>query len=173
VTIDELAAALRKPGDPATSEQVAAFEAEVGTRLPDDYRAFLGVVNGGYLPGWHRYRGAGAGGEERTEYVDSLFGLRRDEPALSLRFHWGCGRDPEAGFPQGLLAVAGDPGGNLFCLRMDGDHRGGVYFWLHDLLPDPDEWDGRVETAENVVLLADSFTTLVAGIAPGGPATED
>jgi len=172
VTIDEVAAALRKPGDPATPEQVAAFEAEVGARLPDDYRAFLGAVNGGYLRGWHRYRGAAAGGQERTEYVQSLFGLRPDEPALSLRFHWGCGQNLEAGFPRGLVAVAADPGGNLFGLRLEGARRGAVYFWVHDLLPDPGEWDGRVETAENVVLLADSFAAFVAGVAPGGPADE-
>jgi hypothetical protein len=173
MTTNELATILRKPGDPATPEAVAAFEAEVGATLPDDYRAFLGAVNGGYLPGWFRYRGASAGSEPRTEYVADLFGLRRDELGLSLRFHRGGGLDPESGFPRDLLAVAGDPGGNLFCLRLSGDRRGKVYFWVHDLLPDPDEWDGQVETAENVRLVADSFAAFLAGISPGGPADEE
>jgi hypothetical protein len=125
------------------------------------------VANGGFLPGWFRFRGAA-----RTEYIDNLLGFRRDEPALSLRFHRGCGLDPDRGFPRDLLAVAGDPGGNLFCLRLGGDHHGKVYFWVHDMPPALDEWDGRVETAENVALLADSFAAFVAGIAPGGPDDE-
>src|SRR4051794_33344130 len=100
MTTDELATVLRKPGDPATSEQLAAFEAEVGAALPGDYRAFLLAVNGGFLPGWYRYRGAAGGAEPRTEFVDSVFGFRRDEPALSLRFHRGCCRDPDAAFPK-------------------------------------------------------------------------
>jgi hypothetical protein len=45
-----------------------------------------------------------------------------------------------------------------------------VYFWTHDLPPGPDDWDGRVGTAENVVPLADTFAAFLAGIAPGGPA---
>src|SRR5262245_36277971 len=136
MTMDELAAVLKNPGDPATPAQVEAFEAEVGVPLPDDYRAFLGGVNGGYLPGWYRYRGAPARGRERTEYLAAVCGLRGDDPALSLRFQWGCGLRPDSGFPRGLLWVAGDPGGNGFCLGLSGEHRGRVYFWVHDLLPD-------------------------------------
>jgi hypothetical protein len=41
-----------------------------------------------------------------------------------------------------------------------------VYFWIHDEQPDPQEWDGEVETAGNVILLANSFTDFVAGIIP-------
>jgi hypothetical protein len=43
-----------------------------------------------------------------------------------------------------------------------------VYFWVHDEQPDPDEWDGKVETADNVRLLAHSFTDFIAGIGPRG-----
>jgi hypothetical protein len=173
MTTDELAILLRTPGDLATPEQVAAFEAEVGAALPDDYRGFLGAVNGGFLPGWFRYRGAAGGEEPQTEYVDSLFGLRRDEPTLSLRFNRGCCLDPDESFPRDLLPVAGDPGGNMFCIRLEGEHRGRVYFWTHDMPPGPEDWDGRVETAANVVPVADSFADFLAGIAPGGPADEE
>ena len=47
-----------------------------------------------------------------------------------------------------------------------GGHRGRVYFWVHDEGPDPAAWDGEVETAGNVQLLADSFTAFVAGLRP-------
>jgi hypothetical protein len=45
-----------------------------------------------------------------------------------------------------------------------GEHRGRVYFWDHENEPDLDEWDGAVETAGNVRLLANSFTDFVAGL---------
>jgi hypothetical protein len=45
-----------------------------------------------------------------------------------------------------------------------GKHRGRVYFWDHEDEPDPDDWDGEVETADNISLLANSFTDFVAGL---------
>ena len=39
-------------------------------------------------------------------------------------------------------------------------------FWIHDEQPDPDEWDGEVETASNVIPLTNSFTDYIAGIGP-------
>jgi len=63
-----------------------------------------------------------------------------------------------------------DPFGNAICLGVSGNHRGKVYFWDHESEPDPDEWDGRVETAGNVQLLADSFAAFVGGLRP--PANE-
>jgi hypothetical protein len=58
----------------------------------------------------------------------------------------------------------GRPGGNAICLGLTGDYRCRVFFWVHDEQPDPEEWDGEVETAGNVRLLANSFTDFVAGI---------
>jgi hypothetical protein len=56
-----------------------------------------------------------------------------------------------------------DPFGNAICLGVSGKHRGKVYFWDHEHEPDEEDWDGRVETAGNVKLLAASFTDFVAG----------
>ena len=59
-----------------------------------------------------------------------------------------------------------DPGGNGICIGLAGAQRGKVYFWIHDELPDPEEWDGAVETASNVILLTESFADFIAGIGP-------
>jgi hypothetical protein len=58
-----------------------------------------------------------------------------------------------------------DPFGNAICLGIRGEHRGRVYFWDHEREPDADEWNGEVQTAGNLQLLADSFTDFVAGLA--------
>jgi hypothetical protein len=47
---------------------------------------------------------------------------------------------------------------------LTGQHHGRVYFWDHENEPDPEEWDGEVETAGNTDLLASSFTACVAGL---------
>ena len=40
---------LEEPIPPATETDVSEFEELIGYRLPDDYRQFLLVVNGGYV----------------------------------------------------------------------------------------------------------------------------
>jgi hypothetical protein len=165
VTIDEFIALLKDTDPPAPADQLAAFESTIGGRLPDDYREFLIRTNGGYVPGWHRFKGPGPNGRPWTAFIHHVCGFRT-EPHLSLHFNHSCGLNPELGFPRGLLWIMDDPGGNGIGLGLTGDHRGRIYFWVHDELPDPETWDREIETAENVIPLADSFATFVAGVGP-------
>jgi hypothetical protein len=57
-----------------------------------------------------------------------------------------------------------DAFGNALCLGVAGDLRGRVYFWDHEKAPAAGAWNGRLETAANVRLLAESFTEFVAGL---------
>jgi SMI1 / KNR4 family (SUKH-1) len=152
---------------PPSRDDLEAFEAEIGTTLPDEYRQFLMRANGGYLGGY-RFDGPTPDGGAWTAVVSHVGGLR-DEPDLSLRAARGCYQGSELQIPRALLWIMGDPGGNGICLGLTGPYRGRVYFWVHDEQPAPDEWDGEVETAGNVILLANSFTDFVAGIAPQDP----
>ena len=68
--------------------------------------------------------------------------------------------------PRDLLWIMDDPGGNGICLRLSEMKRGQVYLWIHDEQPDPESWDGQVETASNVILLAKSFTDFITAIGP-------
>jgi cell wall assembly regulator SMI1 len=166
MTLDEFVTLIDLKSPPAPQDQLEAFEAELGSRLPNDYRQFLARTNGGVIRGWYRFKGRTPRGEMWSTYLHHVCGFR-EEPHFSLRFNRGCCLSAESGFPHALLWIMDDPGGNGICIGLTGDQRGKVYFWIHDELPDPEAWDGRVESASNVILLAESFTEFVANIGPG------
>ena len=149
---------------PHSPAEVEAFEAEIGTTLPDEYRQFLLRSNGGRLDRCP-FDGPTPDGKTWPVVISDVGGLR-EEADLSLRAARRCYQGSELQIPRPLLWIMGDPGGNGICLGLSGPYRGRVYFWVHDEQPAPEEWDGEVETAGNVVLLADSFTDFVAGVGP-------
>jgi hypothetical protein len=165
MTTEEFIALLEFESPPAPSDQFERFEAELGTTLPDDYRQFLVRTNGGVIRGWYRFKGPTPRDGTQFVFIGNVYGFRA-EPHLSLRFNRACCLDPGSGFPHELLWIMDDPGGNGICLGLTGKHRGRVYFWIHDELPDPSEWDGQIETADNVIPLTDSFTDFIAGVGP-------
>ncbi|MCA9231165.1 MAG: SMI1/KNR4 family protein [Planctomycetales bacterium] len=156
MTIDELLAEIESKSPPASENDIAAFEAEIGHPLPDDYRRFLAGCNGGFLGGRFWYHEGDAG-------IHHIGGFR-DESYFSLRWTRDCYGDR---IPKELIWIMDDPFGNAICLGLEGDARGKIYFWDHEEEPDPEEWDGSVATADNVSLLTNSFTEFVAGLAPG------
>jgi len=120
----------------------------------DDYRQFLLRSNGGSL---------GDKYEEVEAYVviGSVGGFRE---GYSLRSARSCYQGSPLRIPRALPWIMDDPGCNAICLGLTGEHRGNVYFWDHDEEPYPGDWDGRVETAGNIQLLANSFTKFVASL---------
>jgi hypothetical protein len=172
MTIDEFIALMEDKSPPIPEEELAAFEAEIGAELPETYRQFLARSNGGYIRGWYRFKGPTPEGRSPSAFVSDVGGLR-DDPNLSLRFARGCYLAPpglqdesENKIPAALLWIIGDPGGNGICLGLTGSYRGRVYFWIHDEPPAEEQWDGTVESAANIILLANSFTEFIAGIGP-------
>jgi hypothetical protein len=165
MTIEEFIAIIDLKLPPASQDQLEAFETEIGIRLPEDYRQFLVNTNGGYVPGWCEFEGATHKGESWSAVVHHVGGFR-EELHFSLRFARSCCLSSESQFPRALLWIMDDPGGNGICIGLTGKYRGRVYLWIHDEQPDPEEWDGEVETARNVIPLANSFTDFVAGIGP-------
>jgi hypothetical protein len=159
MTISEFIAQVKDKAPPAPAEDLARFEAIIGQELPDDYRQFLTHCNGGYVGGRYWYQGRNPEGQEVEAGVHHIGGFR-DESYFSLPRHRACydGRIPDA-----LLWIHDDPFGNAICLGVAGRHRGRVYFWDHENEPDED-WDGSVEMAGNITLIADSFTDYVSGL---------
>ena len=155
MTIDEFIAQIDDKQPPAPSERVTAFERTIGGPLPDDYRAFVIACNGGYLGGALPFRIP----PDNNSSVNHIGGLR-DEDYFSLEL--AC-ETYDGRIPRDLIWIMDDPGGNALCLGIGREHRGRVYFWSHEFEPD-DEWDGMVESAGNVTLIASSFTEFVGGL---------
>jgi hypothetical protein len=159
MTIDEFIVQVKQKSPPAPPDELAQFEADIGHTLPDDYRHFLIHCNGGYIGGRYWYRGKNPTGLEVEAGVHHIGGFRNESYfSLSENRRTYSGRIPGA-----LIWIHDDPFGNAICLGVADKHRGRVYFWDHENEPDED-WDGFVESAGNVTLIADSFTEYVAGL---------
>ncbi len=159
MTIDEFIAQVKDKSPPAPVDKLAQFEADIGHAFPEDYRSFLANCNGGYVGGRYWYRGRNPEGQEVEAGVHHIGGFR-SESCFSLPGHW---RTYSGRIPGSLIWIHDDPFGNAICLGVVGEHRGRVYFWDHENEPDED-WDGSVESAGNLTLIANSFTEYVAGL---------
>jgi hypothetical protein len=162
MTIDEFLHVIENKAPPAPVGELAELEGALGASLPDDYRWFIDKCNGGYVGGALWYEGPTPTGEPADAGVHHIGGFR-EESDFSLESARECyvGR-----IPDDLLWIMDDPFGNAICLGIRGIHRGRIYFWDHEMEPDPNGWDGQVDTAGNVSLIANSFTEFVAGLKP-------
>lgn len=138
---------------PPSEERVSAFEAKLGRRLPDDYREFLLLYNGGQpKPSVFRF------GDRKRPYTDSSvewFLSLYDGEIYSLERVIKSLRDR---IPPDTLPIAYDPFGNIVLLGLHGDVRDKVYFWDHEREPDDQpDWS-------NIDLIADSFDGFMRGL---------
>jgi hypothetical protein len=155
--INAFLSAIDKKLPPAPEAGVMRLETSLGSQLPVDYRKFLFACNGGYVGGALWFKGPTPTGETADAGVHHIGGIRR-ESHFSLQWRREC---YEGRIPEGLLWIMDDPFGNAICLGISGSYRDKVYFWDHEREPG-EEWDGSVETADNIQLLANSFTEFVA-----------
>jgi hypothetical protein len=95
---------------PASESQIAAFEALLGSRLPADYRDYLGTVNGGTPPApcYH--------GDVTDLEIQSVFSLLDDEQA-GLLWERRNANLPET-LRRVLLPVARATGGDRLMLSL-------------------------------------------------------
>lgn len=142
--------------------EVAAFEGKLGVRLPEDYRRFLAECNGGCHGGsWVYTDGAGNPSEADID-VHHVYGLREES---YLRLPPNGWWRAEGVLPRELLEIMDDSFGNLICIALSGLHRGRVFFWLLDD-PDPEDWDGRIESSSAIQPIADTFAEFIERLAP-------
>jgi hypothetical protein len=151
---------IRDTAPPATEEQIRAFEAEIGHTLPEDYRAFLTRCSGGSTDWKCEYQGISPDGEHRVLILRTINGGRKGY-TYSLSYNRKFIGDR---MPKSLIWIMDVTAGNLICLGISGPDRGCVYFWDHECVPDPYRWDGRVETAGNIDLIAGSFSEFLNGL---------
>ncbi len=146
---------------PAVDEAaIARFEATIGARLPDDYRAYLAEVNGGRPVKARRAFVIGRGRSvinclHSLDHPDDLFDLGEANEIL---------RDA---LPPELIAIGADDGGATVCLCVKGEHAGEV--WYRDTIdPRSDGANPRVlwHDRRDMTKLADTFRAFMAALEP-------
>jgi SMI1 / KNR4 family (SUKH-1) len=139
---------------PTSPAQLDEFERDEGVQLPAEYREFLLTSNGG------RPHANVDVPEFMEVVVNDFFGLQAGEE-YDLRGERAMYEDR---IPPGTIPIAGDPGGNLFLLSVDGDSKGAVYYWDHEEEPQ----DGGTDWSdfENVYRIAASFDEFLALLRP-------
>ncbi len=146
-----MAVQISRSKPPVAAEEVLRAENTIGESLPEDYKRFLLEHNGGRpVPAgfpirWNKpelARGAEFG------MVGDFYAIYEGKPVNLLEGF----RSHGTRIPKGAIAIARDPGGNLILLGLSGEHRGKVFFWLHDMDPEYDE-----TAFENLGVIANSF----------------
>ena len=162
MSMDEFLAHVENASPPAPISAVRELERDLAAPLPEDYRQFLLKCNGGFVGGRLWYRGPTPTGEAADAGIHHVGGFRA-ESYFSLR---SAREIYEGRIPRELLWIMDDPFGNAICVCVSGPKRGAVYFWDHELESRLANWDGSLESAPNVQLLANSFTQFLCGIVP-------
>lgn len=122
-------------------------------KFPEDYKEFLLKYNGGisekniisFVENQH----------QTEDYIDLFFGICDDDIyGLKSNNNSYINR-----IPSNTIAIACDPGGNLFLISIRGDDYGHIYFWDHENEVD---WNSNQEADySNLTFVAKSFTDLI------------
>jgi SMI1 / KNR4 family (SUKH-1) len=155
---------MNERGPSVTEAAVVAFEAQLGTRLPEDYRAFLLEINGGQTASNHsmfRIR------NDRT-ILNSLNSLDDPDEQVNLATQWQRAR---AWLPIEVIPVGYDDFGGTVVVVIAGPRRGQVWF-LDAVDPRPEESNPRVEWFDrrDVSKVADSFREFMTSLIALDPA---
>jgi len=131
----------------AAPEKLDELERRVGRQLPASYREYLSVQDGGTLSPYN------------NEGVETIFGIGDVPEWASLWKELDAWDDV---LPSGFLPVAGDAGGNIFCLSLRGDDAGSVWFWNHELEVAEDRSAASIEVTRR----ADTWTAFLDSLQP-------
>jgi hypothetical protein len=145
--------AIERAGPPPTRYELLRLQWFLGARLPESYRAFLEVGNGGYVDCVVDVP-LESGGHETISF--SSFFSTHGASFGSLLFEAKAARQ-HAGAPKGVLPIACDGGGSLVCLDLSAEGNGRVVAFVQGL----PAWTGLRGTSQYIELAA-SFDAFVA-----------
>ncbi|MEK9150013.1 MAG: SMI1/KNR4 family protein [Candidatus Desantisbacteria bacterium] len=145
-----------------TVEELQKVEEVIGVTLPEEYKHFLMMHNGGQPepsefeilwkkemigePWWRLNPGEE---ELMVGEVDWFLSIcDDDESDLLENFEDFKGR-----IPDDTIAIGYDQGGNYILLGITGTNRGKVFFWMLDF----EEREGEIANGSNVGFVANSF----------------
>ncbi len=145
---------MRNPGRQLSETDIEDVEAQLGFKLPPNYRAFLKKYNGGRPePALFPIEGMDKNPEGD---IQVFFGGDREIESSNLV--WNA--EASSGrMPANLLPIACNGCGGLICLSLWGDDAGSVLFWDYyneQLGPNPGY--------ENIYRIADSFEAFLESL---------
>lgn len=137
-------------GEPKTltDGELLHLEENIGSSLPQDYKAFLSKF-GGFAPDGYAvfpYKEKFPKGNKGI--VNVFFAVLEDDSYDLLRNFKNLQEEVDGRY----LPIAQDPGGNLICIALNSNDFGKIYFWYH--ANEPSE-------KQNLYLVADSFTEFI------------
>lgn len=137
----------RGPAYPATFDDVARLELQVGVALPGDYKQHALSTGGGRM-------------QANTQAVQTIFSLSDAAP------DWARMSEAVETFqyrvPEWLVPVARDEYGNLFALSVRGNDLGAVWFWDHEEEAD----EGEPPSTDNISRVAAGWTQFLGALNP-------
>jgi hypothetical protein len=141
---------------------IAEFEQSLGFPLPQGYRAFLEKFNGGKSYS-HVFEYFSHSGDIHDSVIQVFFGIINPDYLYDLRFQK---RASTGRIPDSLLPIATDVYGNKICLGIQGEKRGQVYFWNHELEFDNEDGSLGNPSYDNVFFVANDFVEFIASLRP-------
>ena len=139
---------------------LTALERKLGIELPEEYRRFLLLHNGGKpAPAGFHYE------DETGQYTDSQvdrFLSVHEGKLANFADDFITYKVDEKRMPDRLVPIATDPGGNVVCISVAGRDRGAIYFWDHEHEMDAADEEEGEPGESNVHLIADSFGEFLA-----------
>lgn len=137
--------------EPVSEQDIISLESVLGAQLPDTYRKFLLLHNGGHPnPNVFPIHNNPSDNRGQIDYflcikVKDIYNL----PTWIRRY--------KNRIPHDLIPIAVDPGGNLICLSIMDINRGKIYFWDHEEEAD----DGNAPGYGNIYLITNTFDELL------------
>lgn len=130
---------------PASETAIAAVEAKIGARFPEDYRSFLLRHDGGRTREETEFDVPGGGVSPVSDFLSTD---PDDDYYLLAGLEWH-----DENYPPGIWPIGDVGNGDQVVLAVSGAHAGGVLYFFHDRdAPQP------ISEAANLARLADSFT---------------
>ena len=134
------------------AEDILALESRLEIKLPDDYKKFLLVHNGGKpepstvnIQGWKN---------NPSHKIQVFFRIGGKIKSSEIDWNYEVTRGR---VPRELLPIASTGTGDLFCISLSGSNRNCVYIW--------DLQDERTKpTYENIYSVAKNFREFLNGI---------
>jgi hypothetical protein len=157
-------------GTPLNESTLAAFETQIGTKLPTQLRSFYFRWNGGlpcpedipedkgicvrvyWKPGVEAARGGGVASFEK------MFRINADPSSDFLLTR----NDLKHRLPQDVLCFARNPGSSLFLIGIKDYNLGKIYYWSSPYQANLDE--GEMPSYDNIADVAESFVEFLLAL---------